>query len=172
MTTDSNVPDNAGNVDTVLKPESSETTVKDKINEDDKSEYRKTVEREKTKGSDWYNLPATEMTEERARDLEIIQMRDALDTKVHYKKNDRSVLPKYFEVGTVLENKADYYSSRIPKKLRKRTIVEELMADAEFRTKQRKKFEEIKAQQAITRKGAFQHRTYRRRKKHSMKKHH
>lgn len=38
-----------------------------------------------------------------------------------------------FQVGTVVDNPVDFYSSRIPKKQRKRTIVEELLADAEFR---------------------------------------
>lgn len=56
------------------------------------------AEQEKTSGANWFNLPATEMTEERRRDLEILQMRDALDPKRHYKSNDRTVLPKYFQV--------------------------------------------------------------------------
>lgn len=56
------------------------------------------AEREKTKGIEWYDLPATEMTEERRRDLELVQMRDALDSKTHYRRNDRDVLPKYFQV--------------------------------------------------------------------------
>lgn len=43
-------------------------------------------------------MPATELTEERKRDLEILMMRDALDPKSHYKKPDRKVFPKYFQV--------------------------------------------------------------------------
>lgn len=130
---------------------------------------KREIERERTKGNDWFNLPATEMTEERQQDLEIIQMRDALDTKTHYKKNDRFVLPKYFQVGTVIESKADFYSSRIPIKQRKQTIVDELIADAEFLTKQRKKFQEIRAREAIRKKGAFQHRTFPRKKRKVMR---
>lgn len=60
----------------------------------------------------------------------------------------------------MIENKADFYSSRIVNKERKRTIVEELMADADFQTRQRKKFDEIRAREAVSRKGAFQHRTF------------
>lgn len=118
------------------------------------------MERERTKGEDWYYLPAAEMTEERERDLEILQMRGALDPKKHYRRNDRSVLPKYFQVGTVIETKADFYSSRIPKKARKRTIVEELLADMDFQTRQRKKYQEIKAREAITKRGAFRRSSY------------
>ena len=38
-----------------------------------------------------------------------------------------------FQVGTVVDSPVDFYHSRIPKKDRKRTMVEELLADAEFR---------------------------------------
>jgi len=36
-------------------------------------------------------------------------------------------------MGTIVESKADFYSSRIPKKNRKTSLVDELLADAEFR---------------------------------------
>jgi len=36
-------------------------------------------------------------------------------------------------MGTIVETKADFYSSRIPKKNRKTSLVDELLADAEFR---------------------------------------
>lgn len=39
-----------------------------------------------------------DLTEENQRDLEILQMRGALDPKSHYRRKDRNVLPKYFEV--------------------------------------------------------------------------
>ncbi|KAL3993977.1 Fcf2 pre-rRNA processing family protein [Acanthocheilonema viteae] len=123
------------------------------------------MDRERTKGDAWYNLPASEMTEERERDLEIIQMRSSLNSKAHYRKNDRSVLQKYFQVGTVVETKADFYSSRIPKKQRKRTLVEELLADTDLQTKQRQKYQEIKAREAITKRGAFRHSSYPKKRK-------
>merc|ERR1712179_273415 len=46
---------------------------------------KKKMEKEKTKGSDWYNMPALEMTEERQRDLELLQMGGVLDPKRFYK---------------------------------------------------------------------------------------
>ena len=61
-----------------------------------KMERRK--EADKTKGDKWFNLPATEMTEEKLRDLEVIQMRSILNPKQFYKKNDLKVVPKYFQV--------------------------------------------------------------------------
>lgn len=60
--------------------------------------------REKTKGVKWFNMPATEVTDEVKNDLEILQMRSVLDPKHFYKKNDFKVLPKYFQVFTIFHN--------------------------------------------------------------------
>lgn len=60
------------------------------------------AERDKTKGKDWYNLPATEVTEEIKNDLEVLRMRSALNPKHVYKKNDMKVIPKYFQVCNML----------------------------------------------------------------------
>lgn len=100
-------------------------------------------ERERTKGSKWYDMPATEMTDEIKHDLEVLQMRSVLDPKHFYKKNDLKVLPKYFQVGKVVDNAADFYNSRIPKKQRKRTMVDELLADAEFKRYNKRRYKEI-----------------------------
>jgi hypothetical protein len=56
-------------------------------------------EREHTKGSNWFDMPATELTDELKNDLEILRMRSVLDPKHFYKKNDLKVLPKYFQVN-------------------------------------------------------------------------
>lgn len=99
--------------------------------------------RERTKGKDWFNLPAPEMTDEIRHDLEVIQMRSVLDPKRFYKKNDLKVLPKYFHIGKVMDSPLDFYNSRMTKKERKRTIVDELMADAEFSKYNKRKYKEI-----------------------------
>ncbi|KAI1720351.1 fcf2 pre-rRNA processing domain-containing protein [Ditylenchus destructor] len=118
------------------------------------------IEREKTKGKDWFDMPATELTDERRHDLELLQMRDTLDPKTHYRRPDREVLPKYFEVGRVIESKYDYYSSRMTKKERKRTMVEEIMHDHEIIAKNKRRYEEIMRRKAITRPGAFQRKRF------------
>ncbi|XP_060553859.1 deoxynucleotidyltransferase terminal-interacting protein 2-like [Ruditapes philippinarum] len=101
------------------------------------------LEREKTKGSKWFNMPATELTEERKYDLAVLQMRKVLDPKRFYKSHDLKAVPKYFQFGEVVEDATDFYSSRIPKKQRKSTVVEELLADAEFRKFNKRKYEEV-----------------------------
>nr|CAG4635148.1 EOG090X0GO7 [Alona affinis] len=100
-------------------------------------------EASKTKGDKWFNLPAPEMTEEKQRDLEVIQMRSILNPKQFYKKNDLKVLPKYFQVGTVVDSPADFYHGRVAKKDRKKTLVDELMADANFQRYNKRKYADI-----------------------------
>merc|ERR1712244_80811 len=89
------------------------------------------------------NLPATELTEERKNDLELLQMRNVLDPKRFYKKNNSENLPKYFQIGTIVDNAADFYTDRVSKKDRKQTMVDELLADAEFKKYQKRKYVEI-----------------------------
>ncbi|CAC5420754.1 rRNA-processing protein fcf2,Deoxynucleotidyltransferase terminal-interacting protein 2 [Mytilus coruscus] len=103
-------------------------------------------EREKTKGKNWYNMEAPEMTEEKKNDLMVVHMRKALDPKRFYKNNDTMSIPKYFQLGTVVESPADFYHSRVPKKQRKSNMVEELLADAEFRKYNKRKYVEIQEQ--------------------------
>ncbi|XP_035430407.2 deoxynucleotidyltransferase terminal-interacting protein 2 [Spodoptera frugiperda] len=100
-------------------------------------------EREKTKGPGWFNLPAPEVTEELKNDLQVLKMRSALDPKHFYKKNDMEVLPKYFQVGRIMDSALDHVNERLTKKQRKRTMVDELLADAEFQKYNKKKYKEI-----------------------------
>lgn len=86
-----------------------------------------------TKGKGWFDMKAPEMTDEAKMNLEMLKMRKALDPKRFYKNNDMKGLPKFFQFGKVVESAADFYHSRVPKKKRKANLVQELLADAEFR---------------------------------------
>merc|ERR1719158_2353729 len=99
--------------------------------------------REKTKGSDWFDMKAPEMTEEVKRDLEVLQMRNAIDPKRFYKKNDRSVLPKYFQIGQYVDGPLDRHVNKGEKKGKNKSLVDELMADAEFKKYNKRKYTEI-----------------------------
>ncbi|XP_073821879.1 uncharacterized protein [Musca autumnalis] len=101
------------------------------------------IERSKTKGKKWFNMPATELTEEIQNDLKILQMRSVLDPKHFYKKNDLKVLPKYFQIGTVQHSALDYYSERDVRKNKKHTLVDELLADTEAQKYIKRKNKEI-----------------------------
>uniref|UniRef100_A0A914Y371 Fcf2 pre-rRNA processing C-terminal domain-containing protein n=1 Tax=Panagrolaimus superbus TaxID=310955 RepID=A0A914Y371_9BILA len=111
------------------------------------------AQRSQTKGADWFDMPATELTEENKMDLELLQLRNSLDPNIHYRKNDRSVLPKYFQVGKIVDNQADFYSSRMTKKERKRTMVEELMQDYSLLSKHKKKYDQIRTKKAKAKRG-------------------
>ena len=103
---------------------------------------KKKLEREKTKGGEWFNMPATEITDEIKNDLEVLKMRGALDPKRFYKKNASNELPKYFQVGRYVDNPVEFYNDRGTSK-KKKTLVDELMADAEFQRYNKRKYTEI-----------------------------
>jgi hypothetical protein len=56
------------------------------------------MEREKTKGKDWFNMKTGEMNEQNKMDLTLIKMRAGLHKDSFFKANDTENLPKYFEV--------------------------------------------------------------------------
>ncbi|XP_026160839.1 deoxynucleotidyltransferase terminal-interacting protein 2 [Mastacembelus armatus] len=114
---------------------------------------KRKAEREKSTGDGWFNMKAPELTQELKGDLQVLKMRGSMDSKRFYKKNDRDGFPKYFQIGTVEDSAVDFYHSRIPKKQRKRTMVEELLADAEFRHNNKKKYQHILMEKAAQKAG-------------------
>ncbi|KAG5680827.1 hypothetical protein PVAND_010309 [Polypedilum vanderplanki] len=105
----------------------------------------KRKERERTKGSKWFNMKAPEMNEGLKNELEILQMRSALDPKHFYKRSEMKTLPKYFEMGKIIESSVEYHNSKNIRK-RNKTLVDELMEDAEFQKLNKKKFKEAEMQ--------------------------
>jgi hypothetical protein len=103
-------------------------------------------ENNKSLGKKWFNMTSNELNEEKKNDLLALSMRRGWDPKRFYQKNDSKDLPKFFQIGTVVETAQDFYHSRVPKKDRKRTLVEELLADSEFKKYNTKKYSEALAQ--------------------------
>ncbi|XP_059612468.1 deoxynucleotidyltransferase terminal-interacting protein 2 [Phlebotomus argentipes] len=103
--------------------------------------------RDKQKGSEWFNMPATEMTDEIKNDLKILQMRSVLDPKHFYKKNDLKVLPKYFQVGRYVDSPLDYHQEKHVKKNKNRSLVDDLLKDADFQRRIKRKYKEIVAKE-------------------------
>lgn len=101
------------------------------------------AEREKTLGKKWFDMKAPDKDDPARVDMELIQMRGVLDPKRFYKHQDRKAVPKYFQMGTVVDEGTDFYASRLTKKQRKQTLVEELMADANIRQYNKKKYAEL-----------------------------
>ena len=113
-----------------------------------KLQKKRRQERQKTAGDGWFGMKAPELTDELKNDLKALKMRASMDPKRFYKRNDRDGFPKYFQIGTIVDSPADFYHSRVPKKQRKITTVEELLADSEFRRYNQRMYSEIMAEKA------------------------
>lgn len=99
-----------------------------------------------TAGSKWFDMPAATMTPEMARELQLLRLRGVLDPKRHYKASDSKAAPKYFQVGTVVEGAADFYSGRLTKKERKLTFADELLTDSSLLRFRKRKYLQIQEQ--------------------------
>ncbi|CAO1396170.1 unnamed protein product [Diamesa serratosioi] len=98
--------------------------------------------RDKTKGGKWFDMKAPEMTEELKNEMQVLQMRSAINPKHFYKRSEMKAIPKYFEIGKVIESPVEYHGSKnISKK--SKTLVDELMEDAEFQQFNKRKYQEV-----------------------------
>lgn len=124
-------------------------------------------------------MSAPELTPELKRDLQILNMRNYIDPKRHYKKSSSKELPRFFQVcpfpffsslphfshgpvptslsyllllslslcvlqiGRVVEGNTDFFSSRMTRKERQETIVDELLQDAQTKSYLKRKADEI-----------------------------
>ncbi|KAL2943590.1 rRNA-processing protein fcf2 [Bienertia sinuspersici] len=98
-----------------------------------------------TTGSSWFDMPAPVLTPELKQDLQLLKLRNVMDPKRHYKKSDTKskTLPKYFQMGTVVESASDFYSGRLTKKERKSRIADELLSDGSLAHYRKRKVREI-----------------------------
>ncbi|CAM8924277.1 unnamed protein product [Rhodiola kirilowii] len=108
-----------------------------------------------TAGTSWFDMPAQTITPELKKDLQLLKLRNVLDPKRHYKKGDTKLknLPKYFQVGTVVESASDFYSGRLTKKERKESIADELLSDkrlADYRKRKVREIEEVNRPGGVT----------------------
>ena len=76
----------------------------------------------------WFNMPKTDMTPEFKRDWQLLRMRGILDPK-HQKKALHKDAPPYSQVGEVIAGPTEFFSARMTRKERKRTIAEEVMSN-------------------------------------------
>jgi hypothetical protein len=108
--------------------------------------------REATVGPKWFDMPTKELTAEDKLTVDAIRLRETLDPTKFYKKKATDQIGKHFQVGTVIEHPMDYYSSRATRKERKQTMIDELIADAEFKKNVKRRYRVIKATDAIRKK--------------------
>jgi hypothetical protein len=89
-------------------------------------------------------MPKTDLTPELRRDLQLLKMRNVLDPKRHYKKdNSKSDVPAFSQVGTIIEGPTEFYSSRLKNKDRKQTMLEEVVSQEQDSGRFKRKYEDI-----------------------------
>ncbi|KAI1185918.1 Fcf2 pre-rRNA processing-domain-containing protein [Nemania serpens] len=106
-------------------------------------------------GPQWFNLPATDLTPELRRDLQLLKMRDVLDPKRHYKKDTTRAIPEFSQVGTVIPGPTDYFNARMTKKERKRTLLEDVLETEDVTRRFKNKYGEIQAVKTSGKKGHY-----------------
>ncbi|KAK5134889.1 hypothetical protein LTR08_005979 [Meristemomyces frigidus] len=100
-----------------------------------------------TAGSDWFNLPKTNLTPQLKRDLQLLKMRNVLDPHRHYKKDGGKMqAPEYSQVGTIVEGPTEFFTGRIENKQRKKTLVDEVLAGEQQTGRFKKKYGELQVQ--------------------------
>lgn len=114
-------------------------------------DYTLTASQEKkaTAGAEWFNMPKTNLTPELKRDLQLLKMRNVLDPKRHYKKdNAKNDVPAFSQVGTIIEGPTEFFSSRLSNKDRKQTLLEEVINQEESSGRFKRKYNDISVKKA------------------------
>eukprot|EP00612_Vaucheria_litorea_P000501 CAMPEP_0171452850 /NCGR_PEP_ID=MMETSP0945-20130129/794_1 /TAXON_ID=109269 /ORGANISM="Vaucheria litorea, Strain CCMP2940" /LENGTH=246 /DNA_ID=CAMNT_0011977601 /DNA_START=111 /DNA_END=851 /DNA_ORIENTATION=+ len=94
----------------------------------------------KVLGKGWFGYRGAEPSKELQRDIDVIKMRSYLDPQRFYKASEignRGIGLQ--QVGTVVEAPNEFFSSRLTKRQRRRTVVDELMSDQNIKNYVRSK---------------------------------
>ncbi|OTB07119.1 hypothetical protein M426DRAFT_318148 [Hypoxylon sp. CI-4A] len=114
-------------------------------------------------GPSWFNLPRTDLTPQLKKDLQLLRMRDVLDPKRFYRKdNTKTLVPEFSSVGTIIEGPTDFFSARLTKKERKRTLLEEVLETEDVTRKFKSKYGEIQNAKTSGKKGHYKKMTEKR----------
>ncbi|EMD40069.1 hypothetical protein CERSUDRAFT_132859 [Gelatoporia subvermispora B] len=111
------------------------------------------AQKAKTAGREWYDLPAPAEADlpRLYREVESLRLRNQLDPKRFYRKEageGKGIkgLPKHFAIGTILPTNTPFGAAsadNLIRAQRKRTLVDELVDDAEAKSYAKKKFKEL-----------------------------
>ncbi|KAI0366598.1 Fcf2-domain-containing protein [Pilatotrama ljubarskyi] len=107
----------------------------------------------KTAGPGWFDLPAPAEADlpRLYREVEALRLHKQLDPKQFYRKEPGEGkgikgLPKHFAIGTIVATPNPFGNAsadNLPRSSRKRTLVDELVDDAEAKSYAKKKFKEL-----------------------------
>jgi hypothetical protein len=84
-------------------------------------------------------------------------MRSVLDPKRHYKKDNgkKNLIPEFSQIGTVIEGPTEFFSARIARKDRKKSLVEEVLSQQDTTTRFKRKYHEIQTSKQSGKKGHY-----------------
>ncbi|TFY78526.1 hypothetical protein EWM64_g5485 [Hericium alpestre] len=119
----------------------------------------------KTAGPDWFDLPAPAEADlpRLHREVEALRLRNQLDPKRFYRKEEGEGkgikgLPKHFAIGTIIPTSMPFGTTsgdNLSRAERKRTLVDELVDDAEARRYAKRKFSELQTSRGKTGRGTL-----------------
>ena len=94
-------------------------------------------------------MPATNLTPEMKQDFHLLKMRSVLDPKRHYKRESgKARIPKYSQVGTIIQGPTEFYSARIAKRDKRKTFVDEIVTREASTGILGRKYSEVQAAKA------------------------
>lgn len=111
--------------------------------------------KQQTAGPGWFDMPAPAEADlpRLYREVEAMRLRNYLDPKRFYRKDEGEGkgikgLPKHFAIGTIVTANTPFgggSSENLSRANRKRTLVDELVDDAEAKRYAKKKFEDLQS---------------------------
>ena len=110
-----------------------------------------------TAGPGWAHMPRTNTADPSTKRVhQLLAIRDVLDPKRHYKKDTtRAALPEYSQIGTLVEGATEFFSARMTKKERKKTLVEEVLETEDKTRRFKNKYGEIQEKKQSGKKGHY-----------------
>ena len=99
--------------------------------------------REKTLGNKWGDMQKQDVNPELQNDLAILQLRKFLNPKSFFKSSENKNLPKYYQVGTIIEGGDDFVGGRLKKKEKKNSVIDLFLKEDGDLKFSRKRFLEI-----------------------------
>nr|CDS25670.1 deoxynucleotidyltransferase terminal interacting [Hymenolepis microstoma] len=113
---------------------------------------RRRKSEKRSKLAEWFDLPRGDFSQENQEDREIVAMRNVLSSDLHTRKADGR--RAHFHVGTVVDDPGSFYD-RVPRKQRKKNLVDELLANAEYMKKQRRQYAKLQKEKQEKRAAAI-----------------
>ncbi|KRX04258.1 Bromodomain [Pseudocohnilembus persalinus] len=99
---------------------------------------------DKQKAKEWWKMAERkDLSQEEKNELVMLKLRGLIDQKSFQKSNEFKKLPKYFQVGTVIDGNDNYVGGKISRGQRSSTLVDQFLKEDQEIGFSKKKFQEI-----------------------------